>query len=445
MQHQRLGDLRADAAQRIERRHRLLEDHGDAIAAQLPHRLFGEADQLPPLEADRTGDPRAFGRQRHQRERGHRLAGAGFADHPEALALGKRKRRPIDDALRSLAASRHRRRARRPRAASQPRAFSFGSSASRRPSPSRLRPKHAERDRDARIEREPRRIVENVLGVGEHLAPRGLRRLRAEAEIGKRRLGEDGDRELNRRLNDQRRRDIGQHVIDGDGDRPAPRGAGGERIFARENAVGGGAGELGDDRHVIDADGDDGVDDAWAEGRSQHDRQEQRRKREDEVAELHDPVFDEALGERRDEAEDDAEHEPDADRDHADQNRDARARQDLRGDVASEIVGPEPMRRGRGRELVGNVDRGRRIGRPDERQARRRRSASRRARRRATGSSPPRGRNRADKVTRRRPSASDRSRRRRCRRRSSVRSRSPPAASPHSRPPMCRDWRSTAA
>ena len=99
MQHERLGDLRADAVQRIERRHRLLEDHGDAIAAQLLHRLFGEADELPPLEADRTGDARALRRQAHQRKRRHRLAGAGLAHHAEALALIERKRGPIDDAL----------------------------------------------------------------------------------------------------------------------------------------------------------------------------------------------------------------------------------------------------------------------------------------------------------------------------------------------------------
>ena len=101
MQHQRLGDLRADAMERIERRHRLLEDHGDAVAAQTSHRLFPETYKFPLLEPDRSRDPRAFWSQRHQSERGHRLAGAGFADHPEALALRERKRRPIDDALRA--------------------------------------------------------------------------------------------------------------------------------------------------------------------------------------------------------------------------------------------------------------------------------------------------------------------------------------------------------
>src|SRR6202034_3478550 len=57
----------------------------------------------------------------------------------------------------------------------------------------KIEAEHAERDRDAGIERESRRVVENVLGVGEHLAPGCLRRLGAEAEVGERRLGQDGD------------------------------------------------------------------------------------------------------------------------------------------------------------------------------------------------------------------------------------------------------------
>ena len=150
-----------------------------------------------------------------------------------------------------------------------------------------------------------------------------------------------------------------------------PGGAGGERIFAPEHAVGGRAGQLGDDRHVVDADRDDRIDDAGSVGRGQHDRRQKRGKGEDEVAGLHDRVLDESLRERRDEAERDAEHEADADRDDADQDRDPRTRQQLRGDVAPEAVGPEPMRQRGRRELVRDVDRGGRIGRPDERDRRR--------------------------------------------------------------------------
>ncbi len=52
MQDERLGDLGADAAQRVQRRHRLLEHHGDPVAAQAAHRLLVEPDHLARLEAD---------------------------------------------------------------------------------------------------------------------------------------------------------------------------------------------------------------------------------------------------------------------------------------------------------------------------------------------------------------------------------------------------------
>ncbi len=81
-------------------------------------------------------------------------------------------------------------------------------------------------------------------------------------------------------------------------------------------------------------------------------------------------VFEDAFGEGRDEAEGDAEEKPDADGDDADQDRHARPHEYLRGDVAAEIVGAEPVRERRRRELMRDVDRRGRIGRPDERDRR---------------------------------------------------------------------------
>ena len=43
---QRLGDLAADPVERIERGHRLLEDHGDLLAAHLVELRFGQPDQF---------------------------------------------------------------------------------------------------------------------------------------------------------------------------------------------------------------------------------------------------------------------------------------------------------------------------------------------------------------------------------------------------------------
>ena len=53
---QHLGDLEADRVDWVERRHRLLEDHRDLRAADLPQRTLVDADQLAILELDRAAD-----------------------------------------------------------------------------------------------------------------------------------------------------------------------------------------------------------------------------------------------------------------------------------------------------------------------------------------------------------------------------------------------------
>jgi hypothetical protein len=44
-----LRDLIPHREDRVQRGHRLLEDHGDAIAANLPHLGVGEREQVAPL------------------------------------------------------------------------------------------------------------------------------------------------------------------------------------------------------------------------------------------------------------------------------------------------------------------------------------------------------------------------------------------------------------
>jgi hypothetical protein len=71
--------LLADREDRIERGHRLLEDHRDVAAASLAHLLFGEVEQVLPLEQDLAlRHPAGLGEQAHDRERRDRLAAAGF-------------------------------------------------------------------------------------------------------------------------------------------------------------------------------------------------------------------------------------------------------------------------------------------------------------------------------------------------------------------------------
>ena len=87
MQHEHFGDLPADRRHRIERRHRLLENHGDAIAAQRP--LLGRRKILDLATFKPYGagaDRERIAQQADQRQRRDALAAAGFADQAECLA-----------------------------------------------------------------------------------------------------------------------------------------------------------------------------------------------------------------------------------------------------------------------------------------------------------------------------------------------------------------------
>ena len=82
------GDLEADGLDRIERGHRLLEDHGDLVAAHRPHGGFAELEQIAPFEQDFATDDAGELRwqQPQQRQGGDAFAAAGLADHAQGLA-----------------------------------------------------------------------------------------------------------------------------------------------------------------------------------------------------------------------------------------------------------------------------------------------------------------------------------------------------------------------
>ena len=94
----RLGDLLADPADRVERVHRALEDDADLAPAIPPQLLLGlghevDAEQLDlvPLRSA------AFaGRSRTSESSGRRLAAAGLAGDPERLAVAQREAHPVD-------------------------------------------------------------------------------------------------------------------------------------------------------------------------------------------------------------------------------------------------------------------------------------------------------------------------------------------------------------
>jgi hypothetical protein len=78
MQGEHFGDLVADGKNRIERCHRFLKDHGDAVATNATDLLGGQIQQVLPIEIDATvHDPAGrIGYQAHDGLGGHTLSAA---------------------------------------------------------------------------------------------------------------------------------------------------------------------------------------------------------------------------------------------------------------------------------------------------------------------------------------------------------------------------------
>ncbi len=97
--------LAPHAEDRVERGAGVLEDHGDAPAAQRAHLAGGQADELAPLEADAARDDPPRGRdEAEQREAGDGLARAALAHEAEDLAAGEREVHAVHGARRLRAA-----------------------------------------------------------------------------------------------------------------------------------------------------------------------------------------------------------------------------------------------------------------------------------------------------------------------------------------------------
>ncbi len=104
---QRLHDLLADREHRVERGHRLLEDHRDVAAADRAHLVGGQFEQVAAFEQHAPLGHAAggFRQQAHDGERRYRLAAAGFADDGDHFAALDRVGNAVDrvhDAARGV-------------------------------------------------------------------------------------------------------------------------------------------------------------------------------------------------------------------------------------------------------------------------------------------------------------------------------------------------------
>ena len=95
--HQRLRDLTADGKDRVQARHRFLEDHRDLVAADLVHLVHGQLRQVHAVEEDLAGVDIAVAVEQTEDAHGRdALAGAGFADDAEDLTGVERIAHAVD-------------------------------------------------------------------------------------------------------------------------------------------------------------------------------------------------------------------------------------------------------------------------------------------------------------------------------------------------------------
>src|SRR3984893_19029669 len=78
--------LALDRMQGIERRHRLLEDHGDVGASDFAQPGLAVGQKILALEKNLALNHGGAAEQTHDRESGHRFAGAGLADEAKGAA-----------------------------------------------------------------------------------------------------------------------------------------------------------------------------------------------------------------------------------------------------------------------------------------------------------------------------------------------------------------------
>jgi hypothetical protein len=104
----RFGYLVADREQRIQRRHRVLQDHRNPLAAHVSHFGVGLAHEVFTLEPHlATGDLCRHRQHAQDRQCEGALAGAGFADDAESFAGVDAQRHVVHGAHHAGALRRH--------------------------------------------------------------------------------------------------------------------------------------------------------------------------------------------------------------------------------------------------------------------------------------------------------------------------------------------------
>ena len=96
---ERVGHLRLDAQDRVQRHHRVLEDHRDPAAADAAHLLGRQAQEVHAAQPHLApGDAPGRSKEPRDREAGDRLARSAFAHKRHDLALAHGQVDPVERA-----------------------------------------------------------------------------------------------------------------------------------------------------------------------------------------------------------------------------------------------------------------------------------------------------------------------------------------------------------
>ena len=184
--------------------------------------------------------------------------------------------------------------------------------------------------------------IDQRLGVGQHPAPGRRWRLRAKADVGQGRFGEDAEGKLDRRLHDQKAGDVGQDVLHADETATFARDTRGHDIIQCPERQRPAPRHTGENRDVEDADGQDCIEGRGAEDSGDQDGDDQRGKGEDQVVAAHDDFVQPAtVPGRCRKTQRHARANADADRDQRHGDRGARACHQHREQVPPEMIGAE--------------------------------------------------------------------------------------------------------
>ena len=226
-----LADLTADGVHRVQGGERVLEDHGDLAAADLAPLLLAHGEEVAGLPQDLALVHLDGGQEAEDRHRGDRLAGARLADDREHLAAVHVEAHAVDGVddtvvggeLGVEVADREQELAGAGRGQGH---FSFGSRASRRPSPMKTKARTV-----MKIAR-PGKIsmwgaTEMTLLPSDTIRPHdGVGYTGPTPEERQRRLGEDHAADGDGAVDDDRLEGVRQDVAEHDAPAASSRGRG---------------------------------------------------------------------------------------------------------------------------------------------------------------------------------------------------------------------------